>query len=99
MPMTRRQLHQTEIDYQDFLPRHAHVVNVMEAHHEATTKSCAICREAGNTKKIIYLVAPVTRVDGIWRISQRVVCRIGKACRGRAYDKQATHTKTRRRTP
>ena len=86
MPMTRRQLHQTEIDYQDFLPTHAHVTDVREMHKCYDTKKCAICGERGNRKKSIGYVRPLQSLTGRWAWTALQVCRNGRGCRGRAYD-------------
>ena len=79
---------------------HGHVVSVREG--GGPNAPCSICGSdgVGNAKKVIRYVAPEGRlVADRWETRAMVVCRIGKACRGRAYDKQVARKVPRRRTP
>lgn len=88
MPMTRRQLHQTEIDYQDFLPADAKVIGVKEIHTDYDSDDCELCGVKGNRKKGIEHIIPEKpgAVVGRWKWACLFVCRNGRGCRGRCYD-------------
>ena len=98
MPMTRRQLHQTEIDYQDFLPRHSHVVSVRESPDALPYTPCHICKCTGREKKLIRYVYPVggNPTNGTWKTHHLVACRQGRACRKRAYEQKASPSRLHR---
>ena len=91
MPMTRRQLHQTEIDYQHFLPAMSHVTDVSELPKHYDSARCELCDTQGNRKKMIGYVCPQKpeAPTGRWKWTNLKVCRNGRGCRGRYYDAKA----------